>query len=330
MSTPQTTASRLPVIIDTDVDIDDWMAMLFLLKHPEVDVLGITTTGTGAAHLTPGTLNALKLLMLVDQPTLPVARGANAPLRYSNVFPTSIRSVIDSVYGLPLPTNPNGPSAQDAVSFLRTTLLGSPTPVSILAIGGLTNLGILLRDHPEVAPRIARIVVMGGAVNVPGNVNVVDPDYANKTAEWNIFLDPLGADIVFRSGVPITLVPLDASNHVPLDMNFYVRLQDRHDTRAAAFVFQALTADMPFVNSGDFYFWDPLAAAALVAPSLVTTQQMGIRVVQELNEEEDHSGQLLQDDTRGSRMSVAMGANADAFYELFLSILNLPDGKTLA
>src|SRR5207248_2959014 len=81
--------------------------------------------------------------------------------------------------------------------------------------GGGTNLGMLLHAHPEVRPKIERIVMMGGAVFVPGNVAVVDADYTNQVAEWNFFLDPLGGQSMFDSGVPITLIPLDASNHVP-------------------------------------------------------------------------------------------------------------------
>jgi len=87
---------RIPVLIDTDVDIDDWMAILYLSMHPDVDLRGLTTTGVGASHLTPGTRNALNFLQLTGKPGVPVAKGTNAPLRYSNVFPASIRAPIDA------------------------------------------------------------------------------------------------------------------------------------------------------------------------------------------------------------------------------------------
>lgn len=317
-------ADRIPVLIDTDVDIDDWMAILYLLKHPAVDVVGITTTGCGAAHLTPGTRNALDLLPLAGQPGVPVAAGTNRPLVYSNVFPITIRQPIDEVYHVPLPTNPNDRDPRPAVQFLYDTLMASPEPVQILAIGGGTNLGTLLREHPEVAPRIARVVVMGGAIDVGGNVNVVEPNYLNKVAEWNVFLDPLGMQLLLDSGVPVLLVPLDASNHVPLDLAFYNRLVAQHGTDAATFVLLALSADIDFVASGAFFFWDPLAAAALVDPTLVGTQPMTLRVVQDLDEEDDHSGQLVRDPS-GAPVTVAMTADADRFYDEFLRVLNLPD-----
>jgi inosine-uridine nucleoside N-ribohydrolase len=309
------------VLIDTDVDIDDWMAILYLSMHPNVDLRGITVTGAGACHLTPGTRNALNLLQLTGKPDVPVAKGTSAPLRYSNVFPQSIRGPIDAVYNVPLPANPTPPVTESAVDFLRATLMASSAPMTILAIGGGTNLGTLLQTYPDVAPKIERIVMMGGAVHVPGNVNVVDPDYTNLTAEWNFFLDPLGGQYIFDSGVPVTLIPLDASDHVPLNLPFYDRIQQRHSTPQAAFIYQTLTADIPFVQSGTFFFWDPLAAAVLTDPRLASGTTLKLRVVQELDEEADHSGQLVED-PNGASIDVMLDADADAFYDLFLDVIN--------
>ena len=106
----------LNVIIDTDVDIDDWMAILYLLNHPQVTVKGITVVGTGAAHLEPGTRNALDLLMLANQPEIPVAKGLTQPMQYDHQFPANIREPVDNLYGLTLPNNPNAPRP-DAVDY---------------------------------------------------------------------------------------------------------------------------------------------------------------------------------------------------------------------
>jgi pyrimidine-specific ribonucleoside hydrolase len=323
--------TRTQVLIDTDVDIDDWMAILYLMKHPDVDVVGITTTGCGAAHLTPGKKNAKNLLMLTSRPETPVAAGTSAPLIYSNQFPNSIRDGIDNLFGLSLPTNPHPIDPRPAVRFLLETLRAAATPITVLAIGGLTNLGTLLRDHPEVKHKIARIVVMGGAISMPGNVYDVDSNYLNRVAEWNIFLDVVGAQIVFRSGVPITLVPLDASKYVPLDKAFYQRFAQHHTSRAANFLHDALTAQLDFIGSGNFYFWDPLAAAVLVEPELVRSsgpttspRTMYLDVALALDEEHDTSGQLIPV-TGGSPIDVAMWANAEAFYRSFIGIINRQD-----
>ncbi|WP_437935053.1 nucleoside hydrolase [Sorangium sp. So ce341] len=322
---------RIKVIVDTDVDIDDWMAILYLLKHPRVHVLGITTTGVGAAHLTPGTVNAKNLVMLSAYPETPVAKGTSAPLRYSNQFPNSIRYGIDTLFGLTLPANPHPIDPRSAVQFLKETLEASPDPVTVLAIGGLTNLGTLFTAHPEVKAKVAHIVVMGGSIALPGNVYDVDNNYINKVAEWNIFLDVLGAKLVFSSGVPITLVPLDASQYVRLDKTFYNRFSRRRTSRAADFIHDALTADISFVMSNNFYFWDPLAAAVVTTPELVRStgtvvspQSMSLDVIQELDEENDTSGQLVRS-ADGPKIGVAMWADAEAFYAEFIRTVNLPD-----
>ncbi|GAA0297298.1 hypothetical protein GCM10009087_03840 [Sphingomonas oligophenolica] len=317
----------IPVLIDTDVNIDDWMAILFLMQHPGVTVIGISTTGCGVAHLTPAGRNVRDLLMLTAAPDTPVASGTSAPLIYSNIFPNSIRIPADTLFGLTLPTNPAALDPRPAATFLYETLRDSPEPVTILSIGGLTNPGTLVRDHPDILPKIARIVVMGGAIDVPGNVQSVDGDYLNRVAEWNIFLDVLGAKAVFECGVPITLVPLDASQFVPMDKAFYNRFAAAATSPAARFVHDALTADLSFVTSGGFYFWDPLAAAILVDPSLAVSasppspRSMILSVVQELDEEDDRSGQLVPA-AFGPSIEVAMWADKDRFYDQFIDILN--------
>ena len=227
----------ISVLVDTDVALDDWMAILYLLVNPGVKILGITTTGVGAAHLTPGTSIVQSLLLVGGQPDVPVAKGTSAPLRYSNVFPGDWRALVDKAYGLTLPQSQTPVQAAPAVQFLQDTILGASSPVTLLSIGGGTNLGTLFQQASsetmaKLRANISSIVMMGGVINqvgdtqVPGNVNSFNPDYLNTVAEWNIFIDVLGASLVFASGIPITLIPLNASNQVPLDMNFYGQLEN--------------------------------------------------------------------------------------------------------
>lgn len=321
MSPAQRRPSRLPIIIDTDVDIDDWMAILFLLGHPRVDVRGITVVGTGAAHLEPGTRNALDLLLLADRPKVPVAKGLAKPMRYSHQFPESLRLQVDNLYGVQLGPkyhNPN-PPLPDALAFLRETLTRSRRKLSILAIGPLTNLGTLLRDEPELAQRIERIYVMGGAIEVPGNVHAADQSIDNFVSEWNVYLDPVAADHVFKSGVPVTLVPLDATRCAPVTESFYTRLLQNHDTPAASFIYEALGNDFAFLRSGNFDFWDPLAAAIATDGELGESIELKLKVVTANN---DRSGQLLLDEKAKNSIQVYLKADGPAFDDLLLEMLN--------
>jgi xanthine dehydrogenase/oxidase len=317
MGVAENRARRTKVIIDTDVDIDDWMAMLYLLQHLHIEVVGINVVGTGAAHLEPGVRNALKLVQLAGQPDLPVARGHDKPMAYDHQFPASIREEMDTMFGIALPDNPH-PALPSALTFLCEQLRTSEQKLTILAIGPLTNLGLLLQESPELADRIERIVIMGGTIDAPGNVNAADPTNPNVVAEFNMYCDPVAADLVLRSGVPIMLVPLDATQHAPITADFYLRLLQNHQTPAADFVYQALTHDFGFIASGDFDFWDPLAAALLTEHSLGSYRQVCLNVH---TENDERSGQLLIS-SDGAPVKACFDVTAPAFEDLFLSTLN--------
>ena len=293
------------VIIDTDVDIDDWMAILYLLNHESVDVQAITVVGTGAAHLEPGTRNALDLLELAGQPDIPVAAGQAETLDHNGrAFPDAIRSQVDGLYGLSLPTNANSPVEQHAVEFLIQFLEQAERPVTFVAIGPLTNLGLLLRERPDLANAIERIFIMGGAVGVPGNVHDADAAYPNYVAEWNVFIDPVAASIVLESGVPVTLAPLDVTRDVPVTEDVYLRFAQHHGSPAANFIYQALGKDFAFLQTGNFYFWDPVAAVLLTDPDIGTRRSTQLRV--DTGSDVTTSGQLL----------VGSGAEIDVYFDL--------------
>ncbi|MCC6904906.1 MAG: nucleoside hydrolase, partial [Anaerolineae bacterium] len=215
---------RTPVIIDTDMSADDWVAILYLLSHPAAEVRAITVSGTGVAHCNGGVRNALGLVVLAGQPDIPVSCGPETPTDGGNLFPEPWRDNADAMYGIDLPDNPTPPAgaaAPDLLIALSTELEEKPV---LVALGPMTNLALALQSDPGFAGRIERIVAMGGAFEVPGNVGDSNPGDLNTVAEWNIYCDPEAADSVVRSGIPITFVPLDATNDVPVRMKFFTAL----------------------------------------------------------------------------------------------------------
>ena len=120
-------------------------------------------------------------------------------------------------------------------------------------LGPLTNVGEALEAAPGLVMNIEMITVMGGAVQVAGNVGA-SSNIENEGAEWNIYVDPRAAAVVFSSGAPVTLVPLDATNYVPLTMDFYKRLERDRTTSVAEFVYRVLAAREENVRSGRYYF----------------------------------------------------------------------------
>lgn len=191
----------LPVILDCDPGHDDAIALILALASPELKVLAVTTS---AGNQTPDkTLNnALRILTLLGRDDIPVAAGAPKPLARELI-------IADNVHGesgLDGPTLPDpgfSPVAMTALELMATCLRESPEPVTLVPTGPLTNIALLLAAHPELKSKIARIVLMGGAAGA-GNWT--------PAAEFNIYVDPEAADMVFKSGLPITMCGLDVTH----------------------------------------------------------------------------------------------------------------------
>jgi len=314
---PVLTADARPMVIDTDMAADDWLAILYLLSRRDVDVKAITVTGTGEAHCSAGTRNALDLAALAGRPGIPVACGREIPLNGEHAFPDGWRESVDGLFGLSLPRNPASPAVESAPDLLTRLVLASDGEMQIVSLGPLTNLAEALQATPALADSIERITIMGGAVNVPGNIHP-DTGIQNAVAEWNIYVDPQAAAIVFASGAPITLVPLDATNQVPLTLDFYARLKRDRNTAAAEFVFQMLTVIEESIRSGSYYFWDPLAAAINTEGKLASFMDIRLLVI---TDEGAESGRTLADDT-GTSIQVALDVDRVRFETLFLDTIN--------
>lgn len=309
----------VPIILDTDMAHEDMFAALYLLQHPNVELKAITVAGTGEAHCEPGMRNALGLATLAGKPTLPVACGRDLPLEGEHVFPESWRQAADSAYGVPLPENPKPPSDLLAPELITEVIRQSSERLILVAVGPLTNLGEALRDHPEIVENIAAIYIMGGAIEVPGNVGFSGVGIENELAEWNIYIDPQAANLVLASGAPIYMVPLDATSEVPIRRAFYNNLREVRQSPAANFVFDVLSTQLDFIDSGRFQFWDSFTAAAALQNDLTRFEATNIRVVEE---DGSHSG-WTQVDRDGYPVQIAVAGDSDGFEALLLTVLNM-------
>lgn len=262
-----TAPERIPVIFDTDMAIDDWAALLFLARHPGVDLLAVTVAGSGEAHCEPGVRNALALLDLVDpHSTVPVSCGDAYPQDGYFVFPVPWQEDMDKLSGVAVTPSTREGDPRHGVELLHAAIEASEQPVTILATGPLTNISQWLERYPGDSDKTARLVIMGGALEAPGNIIVpgFTDDNPNTRAEWNIYVDPLAADRVLRSDLEMELVGLDVTNHVRVTKEFARTFKARVDNPAAQFWDEVLNANDWFIDSGEYYFWDVLAALVVV------------------------------------------------------------------
>lgn len=191
----------LPVILDCDPGHDDAIALILALASPELKVLAVTTS---AGNQTPDkTLNnTLRILTLLGRDDIPVAAGAPKPLARELIIADSVHGE-SGLDGPKLPDPAFASVAMTALELMARCLRESPEPVTLVPTGPLTNIALLLAAHPELKQKIARIVLMGGAAGA-GNWT--------PAAEFNIYVDPEAADMVFKSGLPITMCGLDVTH----------------------------------------------------------------------------------------------------------------------
>jgi pyrimidine-specific ribonucleoside hydrolase len=270
VSTDTSPSREISLVVDTDLAADDLIALAYLASSEDIDLQAVTVSGTGEVSCPRGTEIARGLLDELGRPDVPVACGASDPLSGTRRFPSEWREFADAAWELDLPAG-QASSGTDAVSLL-TELLSSDEPVTILTLGPLTNLAQVLLDREDLASNIRQVVTMGGAVDVAGNV-VIDGSDQPLDAEWNVYVDPEAAATVLSSGVPFTLVPLDASNGMPVTESWLELLVMNDTTPATAIVRQLLERYPPP------YLWDPLAAIAAAQPGLVPSRTARVEVI---------------------------------------------------
>lgn len=271
---PTLAQSPRPVIIDSDMTTDDFMATLYLFNNPDFSVKAITVTGTGWAFCDAGVRAALGMAELADYGEVPTSCWRDTPLLGDSPVPNDWRTTVEGIDALGLPQG-GEPADMNAINLFTSTIQNSPEKVTVLALGPLTNVGQALRDTPSLVDNIEMIYIMGGAVDVRGSGVSND----NQSAEWNIYLDPLAARWVFESGAPITLVPLDATNDVPVTPEFMDTLEANQNTPESQFIYTALSGSRDSIAAGGYYFWDPLAAVVMSDLSLVTLTERMVTVV---------------------------------------------------
>jgi inosine-uridine nucleoside N-ribohydrolase len=251
----------LPLIIDSDPGLDDALAIGLAVARPELDVLAVTTVG-GNADVRHCTENALRLLHAYGRDDIPVAEGAAGPLVGQVVRATEVHGE-GGIGTTELPPATAEAVPEHAVALIARLLREHPEPITIAPIGPLTNIALVLRLYPELAERIAHLSIMGGSIG-EGNTTV--------SAEFNIYADPEAADIVFRSGVPITMMGLDVTHQALLDRGSVEALQALGTTSASiAAELTAFTLDrnMQWSGSTTTAIHDAVAVAHLAIGDLV-------------------------------------------------------------
>jgi len=299
------------IIIDTDPGVDDALTFLLALSSPNIKLEALTTT-QGNVTIDKATRNALAILELAGASHIPVAQGSMLPL----VQPLRASDLVHGKSGVgnsKLPEPKNKAIDQHAVDFLIDKILAEPGEISIFPIGPLTNIAMAIRKEPRFAESVKELVIMGGAIREGGNMTPM--------AEFNIYVDPHAAHIVFHSGIPITLIPLDVTHQCILKQEHLDRLL-QIKSPISKFIADAMQDYMEFSFSQGqegCALHDPLTLATIFMPELFTFEEHYVDV--------DISGGVSMGNTfadfmkvskKPANMKVALNVRGRDFVELFL------------
>jgi pyrimidine-specific ribonucleoside hydrolase len=316
---PRANPIRRAVIIDTDAGSDDLMAIAFLLSRSDIQVEAITIEN-GMAHVQAGGKNVLRLLSLAGRADVPVFLGREIPLSGVQEFPEEWRRNSDDLPGINLPESAHSADPRSAEDYLLKRFLDAAHPMQILALGPLTNLGEVFSRSPRAARAGRQLVILGGAIGVSGNLGdggLFKTD--NAASEWNMFIDPVAAKIVFSSGIPIRLVPLDATQQVPIDMALFEQIQSRAEAPLAKFVAQVLATNRDSIRQGFYFARDPLAATVLANPAVVTFHPLAIQI----SDKPDELGRTIEIKKARANVQVAIDADNLRFRDVFMTALGV-------
>lgn len=254
------------IIIDTDPGHDDAMALMLACRSAEFDILAVTTV-CGNSTLENTTRNTQFILDFLGRKDIPVYSGAEKPLTRELV-----QAVVHGKSGLDGidPTN-EAVLIGDAVDQMLRLVKSNPNEVTVVTLGPLTNIALAIQKDPETMMLVKEIVSMGGAINVAGN--------KNRVAEFNIFVDPEAADITMRFPVKKALVPLDACNHVLMQLQDVTRIKDGSIRRLLNKMLRPYIANLE-KDTGlrGALMYDPLTIFYLLRPSSCQIEMQSVLI----------------------------------------------------
>ena len=269
--------AAIPLIVDDDGSPDGTIALLYFLNNPLFDVKAVTIS-SGEAHPDVFAEHILQLLAGMGEAEIPVGAGRATPLEGNNAFPEEWRQVSDKFWDIKLPDATPSLEPVPAADLIVKTINDSTQPVMVFVSGTHTNLAEALRTDPGIADKIKGVYIMGGSISGPGNIKSDWPSIDNSVAEWNIWVDPVAAKEVFASGIPLHLIPLDATKQVmwtPSDLPAWKSSTIPEGTMAGNLLQWMLDS----WSANGVFIWDLVAAVQATNPAICSEVSLPVDVI---------------------------------------------------
>jgi purine nucleosidase len=267
--------SKQLVLMDHDGGVDDYLATMLLLTMDRVELLGIVVTPADC-YVQPAVSATRKILDLMGFSHIPVAQST---VRGINAFPYLYRRdsfIVDHLPILNQRETINTPLvAETGQDFMVKVLREAIAPVTLMVTGPLTTVAVALAQAPDIAAKIHKIVWMGGALNVPGNVEKNWEPGQDGSAEWNVYWDAVSAAQVWASEIEIIMCPLDLTNNVPMTSELVRKIGRQRNYPISDLAGQCYALVIP----QDYYFWDVLATAYLEHPEFYKLREWETEII---------------------------------------------------
>lgn len=303
------------VFMEHDGAVDDLLSQMLLLTMTNKELIGINVTPADC-FIEPALDSTYKVLQLFGREDIELGRS---DLNGTNSFPGEWRARPEIINALPmlinLPPSPDPYAYKEASELLVTKLLEADGKVSIIITGPCSNLTNAIKKEPRIKDKIKKVIWMGGAFRTKGNVQTYQH---NGTAEWNVYWDPQSAKELFEMNLPLTCIPLDVTDHVPVTKEFLSKLATHLNYKMSNLAGQlwALTLDTIPGYYYTYFMWDILATSFLDIPHEFTTEKVKAVVA----ERPPNAGQTSIDEN-GYDVTIATDVNKDAFYSYILNQL---------
>ncbi|MEA1978674.1 MAG: nucleoside hydrolase [Chloroflexota bacterium] len=295
-STPQLTedifpdplSGKIPVIYSHGGAPCDIGGMVYLTKHPNVDLIGLVLS-RGEIHPEIAVdLWPIFLYDVLNSNDTAIALGSDVRMDpFSHEFPEAWRPSADNFWGLTLPAQVTEFEPALGPELIIELVNNSPDKVTLVAMASMIDIALALQEDPGIIDNISHVVIMGGAFNMPGNLDEGPEPTSNEAAEWNMYIDSQAAKYVLNSGVPMSIVPLDA-------IQYYVQPEDHNsiktiDDPGVKYVSEMWGKQFDWANGG-FFIWDTITVTAVTNPENFNWTYDGVDVITEPG---DFQGQTI-------------------------------------
>nr|MDO8082959.1 nucleoside hydrolase [Candidatus Freyarchaeota archaeon] len=307
----------IKMIYDGDPGIDDALAILLATKSEVLDLEAVTTVA-GNVNLEKATKNALRILELAGRLDIPVAAGMPSPLVRELQSAEYVHGE-DGLGGTYLPLPVTQDKCIGAIDLIIAKIMKTTGEITLVACGPLTNLAEVYGKQPEIGENVREIIIMGGAISVPGNIT--------PHAEFNVHTDPESAKIIFQSDLPVTLVPLDVTLKTLLTNDNIEEIREA-GTPVTDFAHRVLKYSLNFSGHkklGGCPIHDPLAVGVAIDKGFVKTKKLYVNVVTDnivtlgkTLASENNTGQF--EDCK-SKLNVCLDVDARRFVRFFIDTI---------